>query len=205
MPMTMNREDWNRRYATKAFIWTIEANRFLAEEAAELPPGRALELAAGEGRNAVWLAEQGWAVRAVDFSDVAVEKGRRLAATRNVAGRIDWQVADLRSHAPETGRFDLVAVLYLQIAFGALAPILVRAARAVAPGGTFLLVGHHPLNLERGHGGPWDPGVLYTAQQVAAALDGELAIERADLVERPVETAAGTRIAFDCLVRGRRP
>jgi SAM-dependent methyltransferase len=200
----MDREDWNRRYAVKEFIWTIDANRFLAEEAATLPPGAALDLAAGEGRNAIWLAERGWLVRAVDFSDVAIDKGRRLAAARNLADKIDFHVADLRGYQPEARRFDLVALLYLQIPQVELVPILVRAARAVAPGGTFLLVAHDSANLTQGYGGPQQAAVLYTAEQVVAALNGELQIEKASSVERPVATDQGTKVAIDCLVRARR-
>ena len=201
----MEREDWNRRYAEKAFIWTVEANRFLTAEVADLSPGSALDLAAGEGRNAVWLAEQGWTVRAVDFSDVAIEKAKRLAAARQVADKIDFRVTDLRDYEPEVHGFDLVALMYLQIPQAELVPILARAARAVAPGGTFLLVAHDSANLEHGHGGPQHPDVLYTAAQVVSALDGELEIEKASRVERPVETDAGVKVAIDCLVRGRRP
>ena len=205
MPKPMGREDWDRRYATKEFIWTVEPNRFLVAEAVDLPAGRGLDLAAGEGRNAIWLAERGWTMRAVDFSAVAVEKGKRLAAARNVAGWIEFEVADLCDYTPDIHRFNLVALFYLQIPQAELAPILVKAARAVAPGGVFLLVAHDSANLEHGHGGPQDAAVLYTAQQVVAALGGELEIEKASRIERPVETGDGVRIALDCLVRGRRP
>jgi 2-polyprenyl-3-methyl-5-hydroxy-6-metoxy-1,4-benzoquinol methylase len=174
----MKREDWNRRYAAKEFIWSVDANRFLGAEAANLSPGKALDLAAGEGRNTVWLAEQGWTVRAIDFSEVAIEKAKRLAAERKVADKIDFQVADLRGYAPEVHHFDLVVLLYLQIPQAELTPVLVRAAQAVAPGGTFLLV---------------------------AAVGGELQIEKAGPVERPVETSEGTKVAIDCLVRAKRP
>lgn len=201
----MEREDWNERYRTTQLIWTAEPNRFLAEEARGLSPGRALDLAAGEGRNAVWLAERGWTVRAVDFSDVALAKGRQLATERGVAARIDFEEADLRGYEPGERAHDLVAVAYLQIPQAELAPILARAARAVAPGGTFLLVGHDSANLVRGYGGPRSPDVLYTAEQVVAALGAELEIEKATTVERPVQTEQGTRIAIDCLVRARRP
>jgi SAM-dependent methyltransferase len=200
----MQREDWNRRYAAKEFIWKVEANRFLVAEAARLSPGRALDLAAGGGRNAVWLAEQGWTVRAVDFSDVAIEKAKQLAAARQVADKIDFQVADLRGYEPEVHRFDLVALMYLQIPRAERDPIFLRAARAVAPGGTFLLVAHDSANLTRGYGGPQHPDVLYTAEQVVDALGGELEIEKATPVERLVETDDGTKVAIDCLVRGRR-
>ena len=201
---TMEREDWNRRYAAKEFIWTVNANRFLVAEAANLLPGRALDLAAGEGRNAVWLAERGWAVRAIDFSDVAIEKGKRLAAARQVADKVDFQIIDLRGYQPEVHHFDLVALMYLQIPRAEREPIFVRAARAVAPGGTFLLVAHDSANLMHGYGGPQHPDVLYTAEQVVNALGGELEIEKATPVERPVETDDGTKVAIDCLVRGKR-
>ena len=202
---TAERDNWNRRYAAKEFIWTVEANRFLVAEAVGLSPGWALDLAAGEGRNAVWLAEHGWTVHAVDFSDVGVEKGRRLAAARQVADRIDFQVADLRGYEPEAHRFDLVVLMYLQLPWAELRPILVRAARAVAPGGTLLLVAHDAANLQHGHGGSQQPEVLYTAEQVVAALCGDLEIDKASPVERPVETDDGTKVAIDCLVRARRP
>jgi len=200
----MEREHWNQRYVGKTFLWTVEANRFVAAEVADLAPGRALDLAAGEGRNAVWLAEQGWAVRAVDFSDVAIEKGKQLAAARDVADRVDFEVADLRAHEPEAHRYDLVVLLYLQLPQAQLVPIVQRAARAVAPGGTFLVVGHDTANLTNGYGGPRHPDVLYTADEVVAALGEELTIEKAGPVERPVETDEGPKVAIDCLVRASR-
>jgi len=125
----MDRDDWNQRYAAQELIWTATANRFVVAEARDLPPGRALDLAAGEGRNAVWLAEQGWTVLAVDFSDVALDKGKRLAASRGVAERVAFDVADLRAYTPEARAFDLVALAYLQLPQDELAPILAGAAR----------------------------------------------------------------------------
>ena len=201
---SMEREDWNLRYAAEELIWTADANRFLIAETAHLPPGRALDLAAGEGRNAVWLAEKGWTVQAVDFADMAVEKGKRLATARKVSDKIDFREADLRGFEPEVQGFDLVALIYLQIPQAELVPILVRAARAVAPGGTFLLVAHDSANLEHGYGGPRHPAMLYTAEQVVAAVGNEIEIEKAGRVDRPVHTVNGTKVAIDCLVRGRR-
>lgn len=200
----MKRNDWNLRYAAEELIWTAEPNCFLAAEAADLPAGRALDLAAGEGRNAVWLAEQGWTVQAVDFADVAIEKGKQLAEKRNVSAEVDFDVADLRHYEPDARSYDLVVLCYLQLPQDELSPILARAAHAVAPGGTFLLVAHDSENLAHGHGGPKSPEVLYTAEQVIAALGGELEIEKAGTVERPVETDEGVKIAIDCLVRARR-
>ena len=201
---TMEREDWNQRYAAEELIWTAKANRFLMEECADLAPGSALDMATGEGRNAVWLAEQGWLVRAVDFSDVAIAKARRLALARKVHEAIEFREADLRTYDLDFHRFDLVALIYLQIPQAELLPILLRAARAVAPGGTFLLVGHDSENLLHGYGGPQRADMLYTAEQVVAALGNELVIEKAGRVERPVETPDGIRVALDCLVRAKR-
>jgi len=200
----MKREEWNRRYEEKELVWTARPNRFLVAEVADLPPGRALDLACGEGRNAVWLAERGWQVTGVDFSDVAVAKAHRFAAARGV--EVELLVADLVGYEPARDAYDLVIVFYLHVPAAERGPIVRRAAAAVAPGGTFLLVGHDLRNLEAGHGGPKDPTVLYLAEDVAADLVGTaLELERAGPVERPVETPEGERIAIDALVRARRP
>src|SRR5215470_17474277 len=116
-----------------------------------MTPGRALDLACGEGRHAVWLAGLFWEVRAVDWSDVAIAKGRQLAERHAVA--VDWTVADLTSYVPEPEAADLVLVFYLQLPAEERTPILRKAAGAVAPGGTFLLVAHDLSNLEHGCGG----------------------------------------------------
>jgi SAM-dependent methyltransferase len=197
----MDRHDWDRKYAGSELLWTAEPNRFLVAEVAELPPGRALDLACGEGRNAVWLARRGWRVTGVDFSAVAIEKARRLADASGV--EVEWVVADLLDQVPPAGGYDLVILFYLQVPADERNRIVHAAARAVAPGGTFLLVGHDRRNIEQGYGGPQDASVLYTAEDVAADLDG-LAVERAALVERPVETPEGERVALDALVRAHR-
>jgi SAM-dependent methyltransferase len=199
----IGREEWNRRYAGSELVWTAQPNRFLVAEAADLTPGRALDLACGEGRNAVWLAEQGWHATGVDFSDVALAKARELAAARGV--QLDWTQADLLDFRPEERAYDLVLLFYLQLPARERRQVVRAGADAVAPGGALLVVAHDSANLERGYGGPKDPAVLYTAADVAADLEGRgLEIERAELVERPVETADGERTALDALVRARR-
>lgn len=194
----MKRDAWNRKYAGSELLWSAGPNRFVAEELADLPPGRALDLAAGEGRNALWLAERGWTVTAVDFSDVALDKGRRIAAKRGV--QVEWVCADLTTWAPPVAAYDLVVVLYLQLSWDELEAPLRHAAAAVAPGGTFFLVAHDSDNIEHGYGGPQDPAVLYTGPEVARLLDG-FDILKAGPVRRPVETDHGTVDAIDALVR----
>jgi len=194
----VEREDWNRKHGEAGLLFGAEPNRFLVAETARLTPGRALDLACGSGRNAVWLAAQGWAVTGAEFSDVALEQARGLAAERGV--EVHWVEADLREWEPPAGEFDLVVALYLQLPAEQLAPIMERAAEAVAPGGTLLVVGHHSDNLERGSGGPKDIRVLFTPEQITASL-GPLEVEKAEAVLRPVE---GERDAIDALVRARR-
>jgi 2-polyprenyl-3-methyl-5-hydroxy-6-metoxy-1,4-benzoquinol methylase len=194
---------WDQRYRGRELVWMSEPNRFLVSETSSLAPARAIDLACGEGRNAVWLAERGWEVTGVDFSSVGIEKARQLEDARGV--RVEWVVADLLEFRPETRSFDLVIVFYLQVAASQRTTILRAAADAVAPGGTFLLVGHDRRNIEQGYGGPQDPAVLYTAEDVTEALAGTgLRIERAEPVQRPVQTAGETQIALDALVRASR-
>jgi SAM-dependent methyltransferase len=197
----VDREGWNRRYAKAELVWSARPNRFLQAEAAWLTPGRALDVACGEGRNAVWLAERGWRVVGVDFSDVGLTKAEHLAGERGV--HVEWVQADVREYEPAAGAYDLVVVLYLHLAADERRCVLARSASAVAAGGTLLVVGHDATNPAEGHGGPQDPAILFTADEVAGELPG-LAIERAERVTRSVATAAGEAQAMDALVRAKR-
>lgn len=198
----MSSSEWDSRYRADERVraWSATPNRLLVAEAAELPPGRALDLACGLGRNAIWLAERGWAVTGVDFSEVAVAEAGRRAADRGV--ELELVLADVARYAPSARAYDLVLVLYLQLPRPELRAALDRAAEAVAAGGTFLLVGHDLENLEHGVGGPDNPEVLYTPEDVVAAI-GDLEIDRAERVTRDVPGEA--RRAIDCFVRARRP
>ena len=196
------REDWNARYAAAELLWTAEPNRRFASEVEDLAPGRALDLACGEGRNAVWLAERGWRTTGVDFSDVALAKAERLAASRGV--EVEWVLADVLEHEPERGAFELVAVLYLQLPHEQLAEVLHTSVGALAPGGTLVVLGHDTTNLTHGHGGPRDASVLFTPEDVVPHLE-RLVVERAEKVPRTVPLEDGEATAIDALVRARRP
>jgi len=195
------REDWNARYTQKELLWTAQPNRLFAAEVEGIEPGRALDVACGEGRNAVWLAELGWQVTGIDFSDVALGKAAELARARGV--EVEWVAADVLVHEPAPGAFDLVAVLYLQLPHDELARALRRAARAVAPGGALIVLGHDTRNLTDGYGGPRDPSVLFTPADVVASLD-DLVVERAETVERTVTLDDGDAAALDAFVRAAR-
>lgn len=196
----MRREDWNARYAAVENLWAAKPNRFLVREVEGLPPGRALDLACGEGQNAIWLASQGWRVLGVDYSDVAVEKARGRAQRDGV--EVDFVCADLVTFEPEQTAYDLVLVLYLHIPAHERRGVLGKAAASVAPNGTFLLIGHDTTNLTEGVGGPQDPDILATPEEIASELPG-LEIDKATTFLRDVH--GEERDAIDNLVRARRP
>ncbi len=198
----MDQSQWNELYASTELVWTAEANRFVVEELAGLAAGRALDLGTGEGRNAIWLAERGWQVTAVDFSAVGLAKAAALEARRGVTG-VRWVEADLREYQPGPAAYDLVLLAYIHLPPDEFAALLQRAASALAPGGTLLVVGHDVDNIAHGHGGPQDARILHRAQDVVAALPG-LAIQRAEQARRPVLTGDGERTAIDSVVRAQR-
>jgi SAM-dependent methyltransferase len=200
----MDHHEWDVRYGGDELVWSSTPNQFLVTEVGELPPGRALDLACGEGRNAVWLAEQGWEVTGVDFSSVGLTKASRIAEARGV--KVNWVQSDvLKWRAPAEG-YDLVAMFYLQLGPAARTQALGLAASAVAPGGTLVVVAHDADNLTDGVGGPQDLEVLYRADEVVDVLRAAgLEIERAGRVIRNVVTDGGTRDAIDTLVRASRP
>ncbi len=109
----MDRHDWDDRYRATELVWSAGPNQFVVAELEHLAPTRAPDLACGEGRNAIWLAEHGWTVTGVDFSEAALEKARRIAATRNVT--IQCELADITEYTPPAAQFDLVIVMYLHL------------------------------------------------------------------------------------------
>lgn len=194
----MEADDWNRRYGGADFLWTAQANRVLMAEAEAVRPGRALDIGCGEGRNAVWLATKGWVVTGVDFSSVGLEKARRLADAQGV--EVEWVLADLRTYHPARQAYDLVIVLYLHLGPEDRPAVHGAAASALAPGGTMVVLGHDTSNLTDGYGGPQDPALLFTPDDVVGDL-ATLSIVKAERVFRRVPTEAGERVAVDALVR----
>jgi SAM-dependent methyltransferase len=208
----MDASDWDERYAASELVWSRGPNQLVAAECADLPPGRAVDLACGEGRNAIWLASRGWHVTAVDFSRVALDKGRWLAGdpTDEPTGdrSIDWVCADATQWRGEG--YDLAVVAYFQVPAGDRRTAVRNVVEALRPGGTLLWVGHDSTNLAEGTGGPQDPAVLMTAEDLLADLEGiAVDVERAERVARVVTTAdehgaEAERTAWDCLLRLRR-
>ena len=188
----MSREFWDERYAAGS-VWSDTPNAWVAATVASLDPGVAVDLGAGEGRNAIWLAERGWEVTAVDFSPVGLTTGSAKAAEKGLD--IEWVTADATAWvSPQL--VDLVVVAYLQLPADALALAIGNAASYLAPGGTLALVSHDRENTV---GGPQDPAILTTVEQLRAAASG---LEILECAQAERETAAGT--ALDTVLVARR-
>ncbi|HTJ76216.1 MAG TPA: class I SAM-dependent methyltransferase [Acidimicrobiales bacterium] len=192
----MDRDQWNERYAATPLLWDVDPNPFLGGELDGRPPGRALDLGAGEGRTTLWLAERGWRVTAVDFSDVALDRGRRRVEQAGVPGEVEWVCADLTTYEPPPGPFDLVLLLFIHLPAEQRRRLLDRAAAVVAPGGVVLVVGYDTSHATDGQGGPRDPAILFSPEDIVADLAG-LTIERAERLR--------VGDAVDAVVRASRP
>ena len=196
---------WNERYAAAAMVWDTTPNQFVVAACRRLRPGRALDLAAGEGRNALWLAGRGWQVTAVDFATVAVGRIQGRSALQNRP--VDAIVGDALTYRPAPGSFDLVLLSYLQLPEAQLKAVFANVVPGLAIGGRVLVVAHDASNLEGGWGGPQNPDVLTTP----AFVGGELArlgldVLRAEVVRREVPSDIGFHVARDHVVEAvRRP
>jgi thioredoxin reductase/SAM-dependent methyltransferase len=169
-------EAWEERYASKPSIWSGNPNAQLIAETANLPPGRALDVGCGEGADAVWLARRGWQVVGVDISPTALARAAAHAdaAGADVAARITWHHTDLRHDATPGGEYDLVSAHFMQLPQPERGDLFARLAAAVAPGGTLLIVGHHPRDLRASNHRMHFPELMYTAEEVAADLDAQV-------------------------------
>jgi hypothetical protein len=162
---------WDERYRSAPALWSGRPNPVLVTEAADLPPGIALDAGAGEGGDALWLADHGWRVDAVDISEVALDRGAAEAERRGLADRISWRQADLADWKPDA-TYDLVSTSFLHLPEGMRRPLYARLAAAVAPGGTLLIAQHDPSDLAvvpRPH----RPDLYATAEELAVDLDPE--------------------------------
>ncbi|MDK1018290.1 MAG: class I SAM-dependent methyltransferase [Actinomycetota bacterium] len=193
----MDSHGWDARYEEKELVWPGEPNLFLPPIVESLTPGTALDLACGEGRNAIWLARGGWDVTAVDFSPVGIEKGRQIAGDTSV----EWVVADVTSYEAER-RFDLVMIVYVHMLDDDTGNLFDRAITALAPGGTLIGVGHALRNLTEGVGGPPYPEILWTAERIAPFLKGLDIVELAERL-RPVDDSDIP--AIDLLIHATKP
>jgi len=193
----MDSTEWDERYAASELVWSAGPNQFLPPLVESMPPGTALDIACGEGRNAIWLAQRGWDVTAVDFSPVGIAKAEELARDTDV----EWIVADVADYQPGH-LFDLVIVFYLHLSADAMGIAFANAISALAPAGTLFGVGHAVRNIADGYGGPPIPEILWSEAAMAPLLKGLDVIELGERT-RYVPDANGT--AIDLVVHATAP
>lgn len=195
---------WNERYRSTGALWSGRPNPQLVAEAADLTPGTALDVGCGEGADALWLAERGWRVTGVDIATVALQRAADHA--RQAGVEVTWLHADLLDWVPPPSAYDLVSAQFLHLPPGQRATLHDRLADAVAPGGSLLIVGHHPSDLHTTAPRPPASELFFTAGEIAAALDPE----RWDIVvgeARPresVDPEGRTVTVHDTVLRARR-
>jgi SAM-dependent methyltransferase len=163
---------WDDRYRSQTALWSGAPNPQLVNEVVDLAPGLALDVGAGEGADAIWLADRGWQVTAVDISAVALERAASHVRSRaDLADRIHWLRQDVLNWEPPSDHFDLVTAQYLHLPPEPRRALFERLACSVAPGGTLLLVGHHPSDMETAMPRPQMPELFFTGDDVAGQLD----------------------------------
>jgi cyclopropane fatty-acyl-phospholipid synthase-like methyltransferase len=182
-------ERWQTRFGTADYIFGKEPNAFLKAQASRLPAsGTALSIADGEGRNGVWLAEQGLDVLAVDFSPVALEKSRALAAERGM--RLRTEAADVTSWRWPEAAFDVVVAIFVQVVFPAERTVFFKnLKRALKPGGLLIMQGYRTEQLTFRTGGPPEAERLYTRALLQEAF-GDMA--QLDIREHDSTISEGT-------------
>ncbi len=191
----MDQATWDERYRAAERLWPAGPNMTVEDRLADRRPGVGLDLACGEGRNAIWLASKGWQMTAVDFSAVALQRGREQS------DRIEVIEADVRTWEPDR-RYDLILVAYLHLVVEEFEPLVRRITGWLEPGGELFMIGHDLSNLDEGVGGPRVPEILWDVDLILEWL-GDLRVIEAGVVERPVEVDADIRYARDALVRAR--
>lgn len=176
---------WDERYAEAFASYGSDPNDFLAQVADRIPQGPVLCLAEGEGRNAVFLAERGHEVCAVDLSPVGLANAAKLAQQRGVS--IVTEVADLATFDPGDTKWAGIVSVWAHVPPEVRKPLHARCVRALRPGGAFVLEAYTPRQLERpGVGGPPDAALLMTPAGLRDELAG-LRFERCAEVDRDVQ------------------
>ncbi|MFM1724377.1 methyltransferase domain-containing protein [Rhodococcus sp. PAM 2766] len=206
LPEVLDEEFWNERYRSSHRLWSGNPNANLVNEVSELTPGTALDVGCGEGADAIWLARRGWTVHGIDLSSVAIERAAEHAAEAgdDIAGRVTWEAADLVEWDPGTTRYDLVTSQYVHLPSGEREVLYRRLAELVAPGGTLLIVGHHPSDLDSEVPRPPRPELFFTPDEVVALLDSQKwTVDTATAASRTVMHGDHEATIHDSVVRAR--
>jgi SAM-dependent methyltransferase len=192
---------WDEKYAAIERVWSGRPNQRLVEQAADLPPGIALDVGCGEGADVVWLAERGWRATGVDVSMVALERAARHAGQAGVADRTSWAQVDLMAGDPLPGDADLVSAMYIHIPEADFDRVYTAIAAAVRPGGTLVVAGHHPAESDTHLRNPHLGHLLFPPERVTAVLGDGWRVDVAEARTREVSGHDGeSAIATDTVV-----
>jgi len=203
---TMDKDQWDARYAAAPSVWSITPNEFVVEFLSDLPAGKVIDLAGGEGRNALWLAARGWQAEVADFSQVALDKFTARAAEEGMSERCFATLADATTKTTYAlAPADLGLIAYLQIDAAGLSDAIISLTEALTPGATLFGVWHERENLTRGFGGPQRPEMLPTVDELDAACErAGLNIQTLELRERHFETDGIPRLGIDVVLLAKR-
>lgn len=191
---------WDERYNEQDQLFSGNPNSVLVTDAADLPPGQALDVGCGEGGDAVWLARRGWRVTAIDISRVALERAAAAAREHDIGDHVSWVHGDPTTQPPPAGSFDLVSVHYFPLRRDSGQAALRGLLDAVAPDGTLLFVGHDPDEVDESH----DPYAYYQPEQVADLLGEGWVVESHEIRARTTAPPEGTHHTRDVVLRARR-
>jgi SAM-dependent methyltransferase len=204
----MDSNDWDKRYEAADSIWSLTPNQFVVEYLSDLPAGSLIDLAGGEGRNARWFANRGWQAENADFSAVALSKFSERAEQEGLVAQCVATCIDATASEPTfaLAPVDLGMIVYLQIDSDGLAIAIISLANAIKPNGTFFGVWHARENLDGGFGGPQDPAVLPTQDELrSACVRAGLSEPLIEIKHRSVQVDDTERIAFDVVVLAVKP
>ena len=206
-PIPANSADyWNAKFQVPEFIYTTTANQFVVELATPLKPGRAIDLAGGEGRNTVWLAEQGWRAENVDIARAGLDKTRRLADERGVADRVTTTLGSATDFQAKLAPADLGVIAYLQAPQELLETAIARMANQLRPGAHLIGVWHALENLEGGFGGPRDPRILAHGPHIRAACEAAgLRVKTCENRQGKIQTTEGLKPSITLVLLAEKP
>lgn len=193
-----------RRYSVNRPIWSRDIRPALRTLVSLLAPERTRDLGAGESRSAIWLAEQGGNLRAIDFSSVASIKAEEFAAEAEIIERIAFKVTDVTKITPERSSYVLVRLIYLHLSRDVMPTVVRKTFDALRSGGAFVLLGHNETNHTHAFGGLQDPGYLHGPQDIFEATAPILQVSRAKRVDRTVGAPSWPRTAIDYWLKGNR-
>lgn len=183
---------WNERYNVAEYIYGTKPNTFLEQNFGHIPKGKVLSLAEGEGRNAVFLARQGYSVTAVDASEVGLSKARKLAQGNDVT--VDWIHADLATFDLGESQWDGVVSIFCPLPHAIREAIHRKVVAALKPGGVFLLEAYTPDQLKHGTGGGKSAEVMQTKDSVSRELAGLKFVHLKELEREVIEGTYHTGI-----------